>query len=205
MAWKSEADWEAIEREYRAGQLSVSEIARQYGLSHTAINKRAKRDGWQRDLAEKVRREVSNRLVSSEVSAPVSSCNVQEAIDVAAERGVSVVRQHRATLRRLNGVIDRFLGELEAVTENAREIEDAIEEETAGDRSGKRRKMMMDAVSLPGRAETARTLAQATRAVIPLERQAFSLDDKTEQNGLSGLADEVEEAWKRLNKAKKDE
>ena len=38
-------DWEKIEREYRAGQLSVVEIGRQHGISHTAINKRAKRDG----------------------------------------------------------------------------------------------------------------------------------------------------------------
>jgi len=54
-------DWEAIEREFRAGQLSVVEIGRQHGLSHTAINKRAKRDGWTRNLADKVRKAVSAR------------------------------------------------------------------------------------------------------------------------------------------------
>jgi DNA-binding Lrp family transcriptional regulator len=43
MTERMSVDWEAIEREYRAGQLSVREIARQQGLSHTAINKRAKR------------------------------------------------------------------------------------------------------------------------------------------------------------------
>ena len=60
-------DWEAIEREYRAGQLTVVEIGRQHGLSHTAINKRAKRDGWTRNLAGRVRKEVSARLVSEKV------------------------------------------------------------------------------------------------------------------------------------------
>jgi hypothetical protein len=35
-------DWDAIEREYRAGQLSIKELARQHKLSDTAIHKRAK-------------------------------------------------------------------------------------------------------------------------------------------------------------------
>ena len=43
---KAPTDWEAIEREYRAGQLSVREIARQHDVSAPAIVKRAKRLGW---------------------------------------------------------------------------------------------------------------------------------------------------------------
>jgi hypothetical protein len=39
-------DWQAIEREYRTTAESVSAIARRHGITHTAINKRAKRDGW---------------------------------------------------------------------------------------------------------------------------------------------------------------
>ena len=41
-------DWEAIEREYRAGVLSVSEIARQHGIAHPTIFKKAKAFGWER-------------------------------------------------------------------------------------------------------------------------------------------------------------
>lgn len=43
-------DWEAIERASRAGLLSTREIASAQGITHGAINKRAKRDGWERDL-----------------------------------------------------------------------------------------------------------------------------------------------------------
>ena len=35
MAPKSSVDWEAIEREYRAGQLSLREIGRTYGVTDT--------------------------------------------------------------------------------------------------------------------------------------------------------------------------
>ena len=38
-------DWERIEQLYRAGLLSVREIAATCGPSHVAIHKRAKRDG----------------------------------------------------------------------------------------------------------------------------------------------------------------
>lgn len=177
-------DWEAIEREYRAGQLSVVEIGRQHGISHTAINKRAKRDGWTRDLANKVRREVSARLVSEEVS----EANAKEAVETAATRGVELVRQHRRSLGRAQTIIEKLLFELERGTDKIDEIEEDIEAETVKDRDGKRRDRMLKAVSLPSRASTAAALSLTIKNIIPLERQAFSLDD----NGNADPSDEAE-------------
>jgi hypothetical protein len=169
----SNIDWEAIEREYRAGQLSVREIAQQHGVSHTAINKRAKAEGWLRNLAQKVREEVSNRLVSTEVS----SAQAREAVETAVRRGVEVVRQHRGSLGRMHRIAELMMAELEHGTENAGEIEALIEAETAEDRSANRRNAMLKAVSLPSRASTLRELSQTLKNLIPLERQAFNLDD----------------------------
>ncbi|PHI29496.1 hypothetical protein [Budvicia aquatica] len=39
-------DWGAIEHEYRAGKLSIRAIAAKYGVSDTAIGKKAKKLGW---------------------------------------------------------------------------------------------------------------------------------------------------------------
>ncbi|UIJ73383.1 hypothetical protein [Aurantimonas sp. HBX-1] len=39
-------DWACVEQDYRAGVMSVRDIARWYGVSHTAINKKAKTAGW---------------------------------------------------------------------------------------------------------------------------------------------------------------
>lgn len=172
-------DWEAIEREYRAGQLSVREIAAQYGLSHTAINKRAKGQQWTRDLAKAVRQRVSDRLVSAEVS----NGNAEHAVETAAARGVELVRQHRKSLGRAQSIIEKLLFELERGTDNIDDIEAAIEEETAGDANSKRRNMMLKAVSLPQRAQTAAALSLTIKNVIPLERQAFSLGDDPEKSG----------------------
>jgi hypothetical protein len=43
-------DWERIELDYRAGVKTLRQIAAEHGITHGAINKRAKRDGWERDL-----------------------------------------------------------------------------------------------------------------------------------------------------------
>ena len=42
-------DWERIELDYRAGIKSLREIADGSGVSHVAVSKRAKRDGWERE------------------------------------------------------------------------------------------------------------------------------------------------------------
>lgn len=175
-------DWEAVEREYRAGQLSVSEIGRQHDVSHTAINKRAKRDGWARDLAARVRQEVSTRLVSDEVSA----ANAQEAVDAAAQRGVEVVRSHRRDIGRGRDVLARLIEELDMVTAHRGEIEEEIEAftdpgeaatEKAMASAEKRRAAMHRAVSLSSRAGAMMSLSSAMKNVVVLERQAFSLDE----------------------------
>lgn len=66
-------DWEAIESAYRAGLLSIREIASQHGITHGAINKRAKRDGWERDLSSKIKNKADSLVSKKEVSTQVSS------------------------------------------------------------------------------------------------------------------------------------
>ena len=43
---KPGVDWATIRREYEAGTASARELSRKHFISHTAINKRAKREGW---------------------------------------------------------------------------------------------------------------------------------------------------------------
>jgi hypothetical protein len=42
-------DWKAIEHEFRLGQGTLREIGARYGVSHTAIRKRAAAAGWKRE------------------------------------------------------------------------------------------------------------------------------------------------------------
>lgn len=173
-ATKPPVDWEAIEREYRGGQLSEAEIARQNGISPQAIRKRAKKIGWSRDLTERVRSEIAARLVTEGLQGPRAAVT----IDQMADRGVSLVVSHRTDIRENRSAVTKLINELHSTIEHIDDIEDAIEDETAGDKDGKRRARMLAAVALPSRAAIANSLAVALKTLIPLERQAFNLDEK---------------------------
>lgn len=174
---KAAIDWEAIEREYRAGQLSLREIAAIHGVSHVSIHKRAKRDGWEQDLSEAVREKVNAKLVNDGVNGK----SARETVEIAAERGVQIIREHRVSIGRGQRFVATLFGELEEATENRDEIEAAIEVETADDRSGKRRAMMLRAVELPARAGVLLTLSTALKNLVGLERQAFNLGAEEER------------------------
>ena len=195
---KPKADWEAIERDYRAGQLSVAEIARQNGITHPAILKKAKAEGWTRNLIKQVREAVETKLVTetaAEVTGGNTDGNSKETIEAAAQRVVEVVRSHRKDIKFGRDLTARLLSELDNTTSKVGEIEEIITKETD---PGPKRSAMMRAVSLPGRAGVMKDLSQAMQRLIGLERQAFSVDPK----GLTG--DEVPEAKDRAKEVEAD-
>lgn len=160
MTGKPRTDWEAIEREYRAGQLSVREIARKHGISDTAIRKEAKARGWARDLADKVRKAVREELVRADGSQSGSQsqrANDEEIIDAAKRVGVEVTLSHRRDLNQLHGIkrvlADRLATLLEGGDPGGRCLGD---KESPGDLLEK--------------------LSRVTARLIPLERQAHNLD-----------------------------
>lgn len=193
------ADWEKIHADFRAGKLSVCEIARQHGISDAAIRKRAKAQGWVRDLGDRVRQETRAKLAREDAK-PVGSgfgsgsgsgfSREDEArtIEIAADRGVAVVREHRAILRRGFDLADRMLNELEAVTTKRDELVALIEEATKDDKSPQRRNAMLKAVEVPGRIAALKDLSMSLKNLIPLDRQAFNLDEaKTAEDSLGAL------------------
>lgn len=51
---RAAVDWDAVEREYRIGLRSLKDIGVEFGVSDAGIIKRAKRDGWVRDLSARI-------------------------------------------------------------------------------------------------------------------------------------------------------
>lgn len=189
---KPATDWELIEREYRGGQLSIAEIGRRHGVSHVAIMKRAKKREWTRDLTEKVRQEIAARMVTEGLQRPREAVTIQ---DLAA-RGVSILTGQRGRIGRTTEAVAKLLEELHGTTDNLDEIEDAIHEETADDKDGKRRARMLAAVALPSRAAVANNLTQALKTLIGLERQAYNLgdgagDDPATKDDIKGLVERL--------------
>ena len=155
-------DWEAIEQEYRAGQLSVRQIALQHGAIESTLRRRATKYHWKRDLAEAVRHEVEAALVRS--AHPDSLTAPDEAIvSFAAARGVEIIRQHRG-----------HLGRLQRISANLAEALDIF---VGG---GELKAGVLGFRESP--ADVLVKIANATARWMPLEREAFGLNHKQESD-----------------------
>lgn len=172
-------DWEGIEKEYRLGQKTVRAIASEFNISHTAINKKAKKEKWVQDKSKEIREKTNAGLasfhsgVSSQVSTPTKA-DIEEAV----RTNIQVVTNHRKTLKNGHKLVERLFSILEEAVENKDTIEQEIKAETdpEGLAGLNRKRMMMRAVSLPSNVGVLKDLSQALKNLIPLERQAFNLD-----------------------------
>ncbi|UXH41617.1 hypothetical protein [Pseudomonas promysalinigenes] len=195
-------DWEAIERAYRAGVLSVREIAAAHEVSHTAINKRAKREGWDRDLKAKIKAKadalVSKREVSTEVSSKQAETE-REIIELNAEVIANIRMAHRGDISRSRRLTNKLLDELESLTDEQGTIKELIDQLKDGDHEDG--EAMADVLALakkmsalPARTKTMKELAETLKTLVALERQAYDLDVKqggSEEETLSKLMDEL--------------
>jgi hypothetical protein len=198
------ADWESIERDHRAGVLSIREVAKIHGVSDTAIRKKAKAEGWQRDLTEKVAEKVRTELVRGEVRTHDVQTE-REIVEYAAATVVQVVRSHRSRITQGNALVELLTKQLMDVAGKRDEFETDIDIQCADDKSPERMARLMRAVSLEKHATIAVNLANATKTWVGLERQAFSIRDDVGDDSITPpekLDVSPEEAYRRMIEAK---
>lgn len=204
---KPVVDWERVESDYRAGLLSVREIAAACGVSHVAIAKRAKRDGWSRDLNAKIQAKadalVTKALVTSEVTAERL---VTDAAIVSANAEViaNVRLNHRKDISKFRTLALSLLAELELQTGNTELFEQLGDFLRSEDDKGadKRNDIYQKVISSAGRIDGVKKLAETLKILIGLEREAYGLVDNVGKNDAAeNLAVALEEARKRVRSA----
>lgn len=164
MTTKKPIDWERIELDYRAGILTLREMATAHDISNVSIHKRAKRDGWTRDIAAKIKSKadelVSRALVSKEVSKEAAA-NERQLIEAGAEAILRVKLGHRTRITRHSELLDKLHAELEE----------------SGD-------------DLAQRVDISKKLGDTLKVLITLERDAFDIvtATKVEMTGANGGA-----------------
>ena len=181
---KPAPDWERIERDYRAGCLSLRQIADEHGITEGAIRKRAKRDGWERDLSAKISAKadalVRKEAVRSEVRTETDAPTEREIVDANAQAIVSVRLGHRRDIQRSRSIVMSLLEELEAScgADSVALLEQLGDMMRAPDQHGrdKLNDLYQAVISLPGRSKTMKDLTASLAVLIDKERQAFGLD-----------------------------
>jgi len=193
--WYDAEIWDQIKAEWLAGQLSLSDISRNYGPSRSTIRAKAKRFKWppRGSLADEVRKEVQSQLLD-EMGAPAGAPPLQadEIIDSAAARGVAVVRRHRNLLSELLGAVDVTLAELKNM--------EVIRQDVLERKRLKGRTQMITALSR-SRIDTLKVASQILSQAIPLERKAYSLDtDRAEAMSIRYVTPEIKKPkWSGLS------
>jgi hypothetical protein len=181
--------------------MSIREIASQHGITHGAINKRAKRDGWERDLKAKIKAKadalVSKREVSKQVSTETAT-NERILIEANAEVIANVRMEHRGDIRRARNIASSLFGELEAQCADVGALEQLGELMLSPDDKGqdKLNEIYHKVISMPGRVKSMKDLSDTLKTLIGLERQAYDIDGQTGDEASKKLSDLMDELAK---------
>ncbi|MBT0422448.1 hypothetical protein [Morganella morganii] len=191
-------DWEAIESAYRAGVMSLREIASQHDISEGAIRKRAKRDDWSRDLNAKIKARSDDMVRKQEVRRQVrteTTLSERVLIEATAEVITNVRMEHRGDIRRARELANVLFDELSAECADVAALEKLGELMIEPDDNGrdKLNELYHAVISLPERVKSAKALSETLKNLIGLERQAYGLDDMQPNKTASQLSDLMDE------------
>jgi hypothetical protein len=140
-------DWKGIEADYRAGVMTIREIARWYGVSDTAIHKKARAEDWTR---------------KPKAQTPFEEAKAQRSAPMQGEIIPPATVKPEALTDRARVLTGRMIDELEAVTSHAGELEDMICREEGDPR---RRQALLRALSLSERSKTLKDLATTMKTL----------------------------------------
>lgn len=179
---RAPVDWERIESFFRAGLLSVREIASANGVSHTAIQKRAKAEGWDRNLNAKIQAKAEALVAKREVAKQVATATTatERMVVEANALAIAEVRNaHRADIGRFKRLALDLLRELEAETGDPELFEQLGDILRAEDDKGQDRRndVYRRVISSAGRVDSMKKLAETLRILIGLEREAYGIVD----------------------------
>ncbi|HEI6963646.1 TPA: hypothetical protein SK282_000211 [Yersinia enterocolitica] len=187
-------DWEAIESAYRAGLMSLREIASQHNISEGAIRKRAKRDDWSRDLSAKIKERAEDLVRKEEVRKQVrteTTLTERVLIEASAEVIANVRMEHRGDIRRAREITNALFDELGAECADIESLRKLGELMLEPDENGRDRlnEVYQSIIALPERVKAVKALSDAMKNLIGLERQAYDIGDDKGDNVVSKLSD----------------
>ncbi|HIF0602414.1 TPA: hypothetical protein ACXYQ0_001779 [Klebsiella pneumoniae] len=190
----SKPDWEAIETAYRAGVMSLREIASQHGISEGAIRKRAKRDDWSRDLNAKVKERADDLVRKAEVRKQVrteATLSERVLIEATAEVIATVRMEHRGDIKRARQITNALFDELGAECADVAALEKLGELMLDPDDKGqdKLNEIYHKVISMPERVKSVKALSEALKNLIGLERQAYDIDGPEGDNSVKQLSE----------------
>lgn len=180
-------DWDVVHLEYRANVLSIRQIADRHGITDGAIRKRAKRDGWVRDLSDEIRDVAEDMVRKAEVqnADPVRTGprTIPERETILAS-ATAIADQKKRTRKQLGlsqQVFDELIEELTTINANVDDLRALGEMLRSPDDFGqdKINDALNKATSLPSRWGMLKTATDAMKNLQAVSRLEYGLDKAT--------------------------
>jgi hypothetical protein len=205
---KTDVDWERVESDYRAGILSLREIAAANpGVNHMAIARRAKREGWTQDLSAKIHAKAEELVTRQGVTESVTAERAvtdRVIVEENAQAIANVRLTHRKDISKFRAIALKLLEELESQTLDNGLFQDLgflLRQEDDKGRD-KRNDIYNAVISSAGRIDGVKKLAEVLKILIGLEREAYGIVDVVGKGeSTDNLANALEAARNRLRVA----
>jgi hypothetical protein len=192
-------EWDKVELHYRAGIRPLRDIGKEFGVSDAGIIKRAKRDGWTRDLTARIRQKAEDKVSAAAVRKLVSAeqkVSEEQIVDANADQQFQVRIEHRDDIRRTRSLFRSLLSEIEGLTTHGDLVEQLMEllvdekgdkpSKSEEERVRKMRETLDKILSMAGRVDSAKKLTDMLEKLVAMERVAYGIDDRRGAGGQTG-------------------
>ena len=177
-------DWDAIYPHYQAGVRSIQQLGRQFGVSHTAIIKHAKKHGWARNLRAKIDARAEELVSAAQVTSKVSNSETTPkeklTVEVNAQIQAEVYLAHRHGSTEARDTALALLAEVSATTtkpELFAQVIDMLSGDTEVDAHALRQ--LVEHVSgTPGRAKVLKDALDCVDKAFVMERRSYGMDER---------------------------
>lgn len=180
-AGRKKVDWESMRDEWRAGIVPVLHLSQRYGVSRAAIIKHWEKEGVERDLAAKIEARAAELVTQAAVTQEVTAeqrVTEKAVVEANAKMQADIMLAHRRDVPIARDLVMSLLAECKATTDNFDVFDELGELMRAPDEKGfdKLNELYRKILSLPGRVDSAKKLAESIKTMVELERKVFKID-----------------------------
>lgn len=192
MSEEKDIDWSLIEKEYRTGIKTLRQIASENGVSHVAIQKRAVKEDWPRDLRARIQsktEEKVNKALVTTVNKSVTKnakLTEQQIVEVNAELLSRADLVNRSDVTQAINISRSQMSELEMLCDPG--FKDKLEalgellDNSTATRQDKANELYRYIIGLAGRVKLSKEIAAAHGVYIPMQRKILKLDVESDRN-----------------------
>ena len=178
MSSKKVIDWLAVEADYRPGILSNREIAAKYGCTEGGVRRKAKKEGWIKDLAAKIESKAEDIVRREAVRVEYAEATEADIVNANAVNSANIQLSERKDVTKARSIAMKLLDELNDQIDNRPDLMQLGEILRNPDKFGndKMNDIYFKTIEFAGSVDSTKKLSEALNTLINLERKVYKID-----------------------------